>query len=1330
MALKVTTAPTYTGKLTVAPNTGGTQNGQTYKPQPAAPVQQTAKPQVTAPVKYVQPAAPVQQQATAAQIQAAAAAQAAAVAAEVARQKEVKRQEVQSGVDSKTATNAAATKLLVTNSAWAGKLQVGKFNTPKVYIEPKSNYQVAYDKAYQDALNEYAKSHPKKSGISGLWDKFTGGSTQAAREYAASKAAEVSTQEIGNYDTSLNSFLKSQATKKAAIENAKFGSQAEFDKAVNEYKIWESSQIDVLENQRATITARLDAFGSASSTKNEALLAKAFSAAGSVYDKLNNNSWFKYTLGTGSKNVPSVVSFPARAVNFIGNLNTKDRNIYQTGGTSINRATSGQNAWQATYNQRNWNIKPVVDKPYDKAAAWAALQSGKTNGSVQQTSFVMAFKKATNDVEKEKIAQSYWAEVNRANRNANSLQELAADPLNLAGGIGLVLKSKWLGKAAEVGRASKATGWAFKAADSVAAVKTAIAQSPPLKWLGQEHKTAGQKLSETIDNYKILQADKQQELLANLRKLDPNLDLGIFEDLKKLSDGEAKIIQRMVDAKLIPRDQLRLIGNKQQRARLEEIANRWQDFTEKMKLVDNVSTTRFGKGKQTYAPRTSWVERNGKTLDEYNFRLKKRFKGQQNAADFYQGAVDRYFKSSLESVDAANKTKRVKLTKDYGDFMDSARADVSKAYDKTQSIGARTSSVIGAPTRLWKKSVLKYRPAWTVNNILYNTQAGVLAGGSGSLLEQTKMLNPRYWRKAMTESRGTFGGNLNKEIGGKGKLNKFYSGVEDWSRVAAGRAAMKKGMTAEQAVKRVNNYLFDYKTKNWERPLKTVVPFWAFTKNVGKATARMPLDQPLAAQGYNRLDKYQQNQYEKEFASVVPDLKKLGYTDAEIEQFKQDNAKYYKGRLKVGNKWITTPFNAFSEKSMSNIGFNPYLAAGAESANSLDQYKQTLKGKDASIWARIASKFPQFGLFDQARKSLDLATGKAKPSESWISKPGADGFGLTKTKQGFYPTQPNYVKSMDARQKLGQNALAFLGVPRSIGFDKNQLIQSKTLQKATESYFATDWKNMPYDQQQKEQAALFAKYGMTADDFYKGVLAKYDSENTKKIKASKESAAAANKSLFEQYMAQPKGTRNAWATNKLRELVTNGYFDSNPFLKSFDWINPGTVAKADKQVAYAEAKRTGNWAAYNAKFGKSTKRSEKSIAWSAAKKSGDWSAYRAKYGTKQSAFSYDGKYFKTADSMNKYKEGKFWSLYAKASKEERKQLLADNSQYNTRSNWTSKQWNDWRASSKAAQREKIKSVNGFTAKYVANLSVANSQSATYKTNKTAKQKRKVAWKMA
>lgn len=1291
----------------------------------------------------------IQRAATAAQVAAAAQAQRIAVANEVARQKAIRRGQVQGQVDSRVAANSATLKLKVSQARDAFKIRIGgnyapgKINVPK-YVSDDPEFDRLKARARAEALKRIdSMKGSNAKGFDKLIDKVTFGADRrasAARSFAEREAVAVADRQVKVYQQKLDAHNKLQASLQADYERQRERmSSADLNTLAAQYNARLEASVGALKRTEAYLVGSVEGYDSkakAKLTSKPAAAAAAFNR--NIVQKAASNPIWKYTLGEGSRNIPSVVTAPSRAINFLGNLNTQDRKIYKYGGEITSRLNSKDNAWQATLNQRNVNLKPVVDQKFDKATAWKELSKESTKTLLWRSKF----EAAKDDKAKTKIAKEYWTARNRTLRNDNSAKEIAADPLNLAVGLGAAT------------RVLKGTKYISKLTGKTAALKNSVGNNKIIKWLNTEAKSPEQSLSDAIDAAKVTQGTAQRNVLARIAQIDKKVsggkvDLGVFDDLAKLTESEAKMLQRMKAGKLSPRDHLMLIGRgtKPVREKLMRIAARWDDFTEQMKLADNVQNTSYGKGKRLYSPATAWTDGD---LAKYNFRL-KRGKYTQSKSDFEQGAVDRYLQSSVRQQGKAARPRlemeREALLKRYADTVDEARATVTKAERKTVKLGKyikmrkngtsiegmnagkaavnSARAITGAPMKLWKNSVLKYRPAWTVNNTLYNAQAGVLSGGAGYIPEQLKMLNPRYARKAMDEIPSTVRTDLAKEIGSKGKLNKFYAGVENNPRTAAFRALKKKGLSDEEALKRVDKYFFNYTTKNWERPLKTILPFWAWQKNLTKAAVRMPFDRPGAAIGYNRFDRQQEQTFEKDFETMVPALKAQGYSDADIEKMKEEQKKYFGGKLKVGGKYYNTPFNAFSEKGLTSMGFNPYLAAAGEASNSVDSFGTPIKGNEASLRRRLTTKFPQAELGYKWYKGKRVDKGLDKPSEKYIGAAGSEGYGMTKEKQGYDPKKANYKAGMDPRTKNKQDLAAFLGKPREMTFDKGKFVEGKKLQKVTAEYFSQSeaWKNMDFNAAEAERKKLFDKFGLSSDDFFKGILAKYDTDHTKKIKGLKEAAAAQNKSLFAEYAKQPKGTRNEWASDKLKELNKIGYFDDNPFLKSFKWVNKDSIAKAAKSKAVKHALATGDWSQYRKAYG-SKAPSAKKIARDYAVKTGDWSAYRKKYGGKSTPYQTAGKYFKTATSMEKYKEGVFWQEYAQASKADRKKLLAKNSQYDRRANWTDQQWDDWKIQDKAKKLAKLKSYGNSGKIYDKALAANKTKAGRYKDAQTYRRRQK------
>lgn len=1278
-------------------------------------------------------------------------------------------------VQSKSFNKAAQARMdasLAAHNAWSKQFDEEKARAEAA--KRKYDAQLKFDKT----KNEYAAKarnsvdNVKKAEKGNFWSWVTGGfvGENNARDFAQKQLDDLEKNQVKRYDDKLNKFLKEQAKKKAEIETKRFSSKEEFDKAVGLFSKWESENIDDLEYMRAASAGLSDGFGKKSQAEGDSLIAKVGSwAKKNIADGLPGQvagGIWKYTLGSGDENVPSLVTAPSRGINFLGNsLWNKDGNKNLHDGKVVKGFEKGKNPWTQTFDQRNFNMEQPTP---GKVQGQNFEDWYKSRDLSQWKSDIKAGKVKESDVKK--LYKKAFDMQNTGDTNFNYATEWLADPLLGAGkaakGVGLfgdALKSSRLGKFFS------------------SAAKTAT-ESKPFKWATAEYKTPEQKFSDAVKKAKTDTQSLQDELLPRINEINSKLskkdriDASILDELAGLSDNEAALLQRMRNGNFGTfRDRLSMSDikglqyNAPIREKLQDLSRRWDEFTEKMRAADAVAISKYGKRKKQ--PYFARIDLTGEhTLDNYNFyapKAKRKSKFVQSSSDLSFNQKHRYLISNLGAQTSDDlrflAQRRNSLQNQYRDRFkdiispvreaDKQRGTLGRYFKQRRAGETPTTGIgrsifntarktVGLPSKIWKKSVLTYRPAWTVNNVLYNTQAAMLAGGARALPEQLRMLRPKNWRQAMDDVPDSVKADLTGELGSvsyKGKnpfkkvdskLNDFYGGVENWSRVAAFRAAKAKGLTDEQALKRVNKYLFDYKTSNWERPLKTVLPFWSWNKGLTKAAVNMPFDRPLAAKTYNSVDRYQQDQFDKEFEAVVPELTKLGYSEDEIQKIKEEQAKYFKGRLKVGNQWITTPFNAFSEKGLAGFGVNPYLAATVESATATDSFGRKINGTDAQWHNRVLSKFPQYELGKKAMSSWRVATGADKPKKGWIGEAGNEGYGLSKERQGFDSSKPNYDRSLDPRAKLGQDALAFVGVPRGLEFDKKQLVQAKRLAKATQEYFDLDTKNLDFPTAEAKRQAVFKKYGLTEDDFYKGVLSKYDTDNTIRIKAQKEQAKVANKALYEQYASQPAGTRNMWATQKLRELNASGYFDENPFLRSFDWVNPDSVAKADRQSLYLESKASGNWSKWRTKYGDTRTVSQKKVDYDKAKVTGDWTAYHQKYGVtqKQTPYQYDGKYFKSAASMDRYKAGQFWSKYAAASKDDRKQLLKDNPQYNLRADWTDEMWDAWKSDRKKKQVGKARGFGNFAELNDSARTFAQAKAEQFSTVRVASKKNKVVWR--
>ncbi|TXH08766.1 MAG: hypothetical protein E6R04_10100, partial [Spirochaetes bacterium] len=430
MALKVVSA-TPQPKLKVTTNPGGMQ-GSTYNPQPAGSgkiIQNATPPRPLQAAPLAKPlqggnAHSIQPAATAAQIQAAANAARIAVEREIARQKEIARANKQGEVDTRLAANKYALKLKVTSAIDNRKIAIGrnyypgKINVPK-YVSEDPEYDKIKEDAKRQAMKlvDSLKSDPSTDKWSRFVDKVTFGADRrasGARKWAEEQANATADRQVKVYTDKLDKHNKLQAKLQADYEAKKLKlSAAELNALADEYNRQLSNSVNDLKRVEAYTVGTVEGYGLKAEEK---LKSKPSAAAGfinrNVIQKAASNPLWKYTLGEGSRNIPSVVTAPSRVINWVGNINTKDREIYKYGGGTASRVQSKDNAWQASFNQRNFNIRPVVDKPF----SWSEVKKELDRDVLAK----QKFDRLKTDKEKEEYAKKYWEQHNRSLRNQNT----------------------------------------------------------------------------------------------------------------------------------------------------------------------------------------------------------------------------------------------------------------------------------------------------------------------------------------------------------------------------------------------------------------------------------------------------------------------------------------------------------------------------------------------------------------------------------------------------------------------------------------------------------------------------------------------------------------------------------------------------------------------------------------------------------------------------------------------------------------------------------------------------------------------------------------------
>lgn len=569
----------------------------------------------------------------------------------------------------------------------------------------------------------------------------------------------------------------------------------------------------------------------------------------------------------------------------------------------------------------------------------------------------------------------------------------------------------------------------------------------------------------------------------------------------------------------------------------------------------------------------------------------------------------------------------------------------SQRFLSTDTSALRRAS--GAPTRLWKKAVLKYNPAWYVHNVGWNIPASILAGADvksyGKLIKaavKERTLSPTLLDKLPREvvTTGLFGTGVGKtSLGSK---------VENFSRAAAYLGATDKGFSNENAIKKVNKYLFDYGThKNWERPFKAVNPFFQWTKNITRLTAQLPFSNPRFSVAVNAIKK---NLMDKPLQDIPN--QDISYTNPESGQQASYNPRaQFEGKIKTPWGWINPTFLPILPKQLQQIGENPWLQVAKRLATGKDYYGNSVGGE--SFGSAAGSVVPQVKLIQNATKL------GSNPSENWVS---SSGYG--KTAQGFDPSKPNYKTNLDPTKQFWSNVKSFSGVPSFTNFDEQKFRDGVRYKQFSDAYFKVDWhKEYPdYQARQDAQAAFAQKFGYDINkDLYNGKWSKYDSPATIASKARKQAAVQLQDEIYAVYNKLPKGTgaRSKFIQQWKTQLGSKEFLDFNPDFNVFK----NTPIEADPSLG--KVKTT--------KFGTPTPVSAKAAFWQKYYATTDKAARRALLAANPS-------YSKYPPSATDSKNAKIAWAYRNLPPDVRKNYLKKNGLTDSsRDNWTSAQWDEW-----------------------------------------------------
>ena len=602
-----------------------------------------------------------------------------------------------------------------------------------------------------------------------------------------------------------------------------------------------------------------------------------------------------------------------------------------------------------------------------------------------------------------------------------------------------------------------------------------------------------------------------------------------------------------------------------------------------------------------------------------------------------------------------------------------------------------------SPLKLWRKAVLALNPSWYVNNIATNIPFSFSAGGLDVIPEYFRLLKKSG--RVFDDLPEGVRGSLDEFVGG-GRLGKLGSKIEDTSRIATFRALKRKGFSDADALRDMNRWLFDYSVKNWERPIRNVAPFYKWQANLMRQAVQMPFTRPRSAKFY---DKFNQKFF-RDPINNLPDYPQT-YVDENGQEQTFNPKEGFKGKMLVGYdengnpKFASTPFWAMNPDTMTDFGINPFLSTAMDMYTSQDRWGR--RNTDRNTLQLLGERFPQYNYYNAFRERNQKLT----------SKYFAQG-GNSKWKQGYDPSLPNYDKSLDKGREFKRRQNSFWGgqIFNTTTFDKAEYDKKFRLTQFNKDFFAVDWEkeyDEDYNKARAKQEAIAQKYGF---DYQKDIIndywTKYDTPTTTATKRAKEDARGFTRDFWESYNALPQGSRTQasvrrpFLINKYKEWAENNAFLENGYrrIPKFTVYKDGqaTNEKREKNLVTLRSEETQSQA--RRAIGKA--KYQRYLEYQKAKKTGDWSWFdKNPSGKKRSSpFQYDGKYFKSQETMDKYIEGKFWrDYYALKTTKERQALLAEFPQFKLYDQpQTQEEWDRVRQLLRDKRNRDLATIDGFS----------------------------------
>lgn len=844
---------------------------------------------------------------------------------------------------------------------------------------------------------------------------------------------------------------------------------------------------------------------------------------------------FKYTIGSGDENIPSLATAGRRALNTAQILWRGDsRNVVKEGAPKPKNLTEQEAlaAWRAAGSPKDKNGVAQMPLPEGYSAAPKGL------GAAWRSSYKARVVNPNEGFTK--------------NRTITGFEDFMADPL-WAGGL---LRK---GAVKGAGAVARPLGRGFtRASDAFASTRIGakttdawrIAADSRLSgavkdtagWLTAQKQTKVQKLGAERDaaweGYKSYQGAVDKQIAKQFSKLNENEKIAY----QLLRENNGVVTPKIAGLKGIDLAKVQRF-ERGRAAKFEKFASREEAIDPEL----------FPRGRKTgYLPRSR--DFGQKPVGPIGAPKQPGFAREQTTT----GLLD---DSELIYAEARRTKQHLRYTgkEPYMDRIEELDRLIPIAKRHPLHIAQRAA---GIPHRVWKQSVLRFAPTWYVNNVAHNIPASIMAGGAGTVKQYIKILkeageevrlNPAIIKNLPEEvvDRGLF-----SEVGKLGKGPTLGAQVENISRGAAYLALRQQGLSEAAAIAKVNSHLFDYaKLANWERPFKAIIPFWQWQKNITLFTARLAFEHPKAAKLYHEIQARLVDQAYDDLPSEA-----LEFTDSEGEKHSTDPRAFYKGKLKIPgtDTFVNTPFLPISEGQMDGTGISPWASFFAELTTGQDSFGRNLLGSDPID--SFIKLFPQWDVANKYKHRNDQNT------SGWFTPSG-----YSKQKQGSDPSKPNYDKNLDPAIAFSNRVKSFLGV-RTFKFDMDDYRKKQNFYAFMKEYTSHDWKaeypdpKTGYDQREAAKAELAKRYGYDLEkDIYGGIFARNDTSESSARKALNKATKQFENSVYDQFQKlidkpdyKGKGKEiNAFIAQWQRLMRTTDLLDRMPRLNLF----PNTPSK-------------------------------------------------------------------------------------------------------------------------------------------------------------------------